>query len=590
MCSQCFIELNETYSFYQKIKKGLEELESQEKLEEIEVKTEPGSPTHFFVEEIKVEPVAPEDESVLEDKVEEPSNLLSLQECQPVVTLSKIQSKESIPKACEEVEPELLVPLSDPPTQDDFAEKFNDDDEEDELPKKKKRRKKYDSDEEDYEPTFDDEWMEQDDEAVNRKFNVKNRTTLEYAAMRTEEKLFEAQRAKGEKEPLRLLNDLPDIEIRMSRLRANPTASKIEKRRMFYESTCFQCDKPFNDENELEAHQKQVHRFPRLYFSCCGRKYNWETCYSHMFYHLDPEPFKCVGCGLQTKSYFELKSHYSKCKVKTKCPHCDVTALSKTMRKHIASHKAPPEPKEKPKKVKAPLRSRAYSSLANPGHYECDICKKRFSTYDGIKKHLQNHLSGAKPKSENKFMCEHCAYSTNTTSSLANHIKVVHGDNTKTPCPACGKLIKSLFLKTHYNLYHVETELTTCKDCGAQFKNHRLYDKHWRRVHDKRYRFTCNECGKQYKQSFQLDDHSYTHKNTYKYSCEFCDFKVNYVRNLRVHMKTLHPEKYKDDVINRLKNLYGETMAPKSLEGNRNHIAELKIAGVEFLQEKDESS
>lgn len=375
-------------------------------------------------------------------------------------------------------------------------------------------------------------------------------------------------------------NSLPDFEIRLGRVLANPKLTGPQRRVAFFENTCFKCGLQCESEAKLRIHQKQAHDFKRLYYFCCGRKFSDEFAPGHIAFHIDPSRWQCPGCEKQALARSQFHRHIRACKSRPECPHCGEAFRPVHYRQHVASHEEKPPPAKKERKTKVRedgviLYNRRKGPRTRPNNYTCDLCKHTFDTWHQIQKHMNNIHLRLNEEASN-YVCEHCGFSTLAKESLKNHIAIMHSGLTKQPCPYCNRMVK--LMDVHIRLHHDNSSPTVCKDCGQSFPNHRLRDMHWRRKHDDRKKNVCNICGKSYKHKYQLSEHAFSHTGTYKYSCEFCCFQVNYSRNLRVHRRTAHPKEYQKILENRLKDLYGEKMAPKSIEGNKGQLATLAIA------------
>lgn len=54
--------------------------------------------------------------------------------------------------------------------------------------------------------------------------------------------------------------------------------------------------------------------------------------------------------------------------------------------------------------------------------------------------------------------------------------------------------------------------------------------------------FQCTTCKKQFRQKYNLNQHKKTHsKEVREYPCKYCSFKSAYKKNLRKHMRNVHP-------------------------------------------------
>ena len=124
----------------------------------------------------------------------------------------------------------------------------------------------------------------------------------------------------------------------------------------------------------------------------------------------------------------------------------------------------------------------------------------------------------------------------------------------------------------HFRLHHTEDgRPSDCSECGKTFKNYTRLKEHIKGVHNAK-RYQCEQCGKTFQQKSQLSDHEHAHLGPgagYLHHCNYCEIKVNYKRNLAAHIQKTHPKEWEENIKHRLKEMYGDDLLPKTLEGNR---------------------
>ena len=122
-----------------------------------------------------------------------------------------------------------------------------------------------------------------------------------------------------------------------------------------------------------------------------------------------------------------------------------------------------------------------------PIRYQCDSCKKSYSTFSGLSKHKQFHCTSQTKK---EFSCKYCEKTYVSLGALKMHIR------------------------TH-------TLPCKCKLCGKSFSRPWLLQGHIR-THTGEKPFTCPHCGRAFADRSNLRAHLQTHSDVKKYSCRSC--------------------------------------------------------------------
>lgn len=119
--------------------------------------------------------------------------------------------------------------------------------------------------------------------------------------------------------------------------------------------------------------------------------------------------------------------------------------------------------------------------------YQCDHCKKSYSTFGGLSKHKQFHCTTQIKKD---FSCKFCGKSYGSLGALKMHIR------------------------TH-------TLPCKCKLCGKAFSRPWLLQGHMR-THTGEKPFSCAHCGRAFADRSNLRAHLQTHSEVKKYGCKSC--------------------------------------------------------------------
>ncbi|XP_063443455.1 zinc finger protein SNAI2-like [Mytilus trossulus] len=123
-----------------------------------------------------------------------------------------------------------------------------------------------------------------------------------------------------------------------------------------------------------------------------------------------------------------------------------------------------------------------------PPRYQCDSCKKSYSTYGGLSKHKQFHCVNQVKK---EFSCKFCGKSYGSLGALKMHIR------------------------TH-------TLPCKCKICGKAFSRPWLLQGHIR-THTGEKPFRCDHCSRAFADRSNLRAHLQTHSEIKKYGCKSCN-------------------------------------------------------------------
>lgn len=124
---------------------------------------------------------------------------------------------------------------------------------------------------------------------------------------------------------------------------------------------------------------------------------------------------------------------------------------------------------------------------SEPIRYQCEDCKKSYSTLSGLTKHREFHCTNQSSKS---FCCKYCEKTYTSLGALKMHIR------------------------TH-------TLPCKCNLCGKAFSRPWLLQGHMR-THTGEKPFACTQCGRAFADRSNLRAHLQTHSDVKKYSCSAC--------------------------------------------------------------------
>jgi KRAB domain-containing zinc finger protein len=168
---------------------------------------------------------------------------------------------------------------------------------------------------------------------------------------------------------------------------------------------CEICKKNFKHLQSLRFHQK-IHESKRFECQFCDLKYLTEGQLNHhMKFHKNPEQFKCLICGHQTKRKehleMHLKTHNKNREKNFRCNQCDFkTNHKQSLKSHLKSHE---NLKEKLRKFSTAIKCEKCPSVLkskrtywrhfrerhkNIGKFQCDLCESKYGEKYTLKKHL----------------------------------------------------------------------------------------------------------------------------------------------------------------------------------------------------------
>lgn len=203
------------------------------------------------------------------------------------------------------------------------------------------------------------------------------------------------------------------------------------------------------------------------------------------------------------------------------------------------------------------------------GGIQCRYCPMAFRQEDVEK--YQEHLKKEEDRkhtrpSKQKHVCAFCGDEKSDSSSLYEHIRRYHNDDTFT-CNSCNKTFRSKFaFKHHYEAVHGESR-HECGECGRRFKlksglkSHLLshapsesckicgkklsprYMSHHLKLHsDKRDKQTnaCATCGLTFQTQEELVTHRQSHGTEISYNCQLCTTSYTNIDLLQFHYQQNH--------------------------------------------------
>ncbi|CAH2083753.1 unnamed protein product [Euphydryas editha] len=219
---------------------------------------------------------------------------------------------------------------------------------------------------------------------------------------------------------------------------------------------CSTCILSFDDENELNEHNRECHDEKNGTHVCdiCQCRFSERTqLVSHSRSHFSEfycrlcsyrcsseenrdrhgrthgRPTECLECGQLFGNHCQFNHHYKKSHETFACDHCGLTFKMKlSLVEHIS---------KRHKKSKHKICDKGFHGPTSESAY-CEECDLQFTDIYRYKLHLANSVKH-KPKQTVRFPCPECLKGFATKSNLKNHYESFHLKLIKFKCVDCDK-------------------------------------------------------------------------------------------------------------------------------------------------------
>ena len=295
------------------------------------------------------------------------------------------------------------------------------------------------------------------------------------------------------------------------------------------EHFCSECDGSFLDIRLLKAHIATVHE-GKNHHKCkiCNITLSTEVILKRHIktVHEKVRPHKCPKCDYAASIKAHIKKHLFRIhnvsledihsilfeKENIKCCYCDNNfSMEVDYQTHV--------------------------KLVHEGMkpYKCTLCDLSFN----MKAHRKTHLERIHEKKKS-YLCDDCGYGALNRSELKRHVDTIHKGLKPHICSICGVGfgIKN-DLKTHIKR-HTGNKDHLCHYCDYKSVDSSSLSQHIKMVHEKERPFVCSTCGSSFGTKQKLKIHMNRHTGTKTHLCKYCDFKAVESSGLNRHIRAVH--------------------------------------------------
>ena len=207
--------------------------------------------------------------------------------------------------------------------------------------------------------------------------------------------------------------------------------------------------------------------------STCQKRFaQWTNYNRHLLLHSGVKPHICKICKKGFSRSSALKNHQKthENNRSLNCKLCNKVFLQEnTYQNHMKAHTGKCE---KCGKVIKDLKSYRKHVRTHNRKYICDICNKRFNSYEQIYEHMNcYHIV------EKLYRCDVCSLSLNEVQ-LRSHIRALHLNYQFHNCPYCKIPFEHKLILLEHLKCHVGEKPLQCSQCGRVFRRYGHYKSH----------------------------------------------------------------------------------------------------------------
>ncbi|XP_024119242.1 zinc finger and SCAN domain-containing protein 12 isoform X2 [Oryzias melastigma] len=207
-----------------------------------------------------------------------------------------------------------------------------------------------------------------------------------------------------------------------------------------------------DDEEEEEDLSNDVSHSGDFHCSVCNLQLTSKfKLQDHMNLHTGSRPYCCAECGKRFCQIYNYRMHLrTHAKTKAECHWCRICLTGFSSQELLNSHLS--------------------AAHLEDVFYECDLCKRVFTSLSACEKHVELH------KCMVNIACEGCGRNFSSEKSLARHMKKRCLRNLK--CTDCSETFTKRNALLKHSFSHLGLLPYTCLRCRSHFRLANLYRQH----------------------------------------------------------------------------------------------------------------